>query len=139
MSSNNNYCSTSSSSMPCYCVKISWLSSWVLSIGLVWSLGYSKRTEFNFCWQREILAWRGSVLDVSVFLLKTFCCDQLLWFFWRRCYLADFFFMNNGNLNGKLSGFPSCCIINSLTTLLLSPHPIHSSFRYEIDEFLGIW
>ena len=49
-----------------------------------------------------------------------------------------FLFMNNGTLKGKVSSFPSYCIDNDLMIFLLIPHSIHYSFRYGIDEVLGI-
>ena len=79
------------------------------------------------------------MLDISVFLLKSFDCDQFLWLFWRSCFLIDSFFMNNVPLKVKFSIFPSCCINNSLTPFLLSPQPIQPSFRCLIDEVLSLW
>ena len=71
VSSNNSSCSTSASSMFCSCVSIRWIYSWVFSTGLIWSYGFSKRTEFNFCWWWSILDIWGAVLDVSVILFKS--------------------------------------------------------------------
>ena len=55
------------------------------------------------------------------------------------CSLDYFFFVKNGPLKGQASSFPSCWINNSLTPLLLTPHTIQSSFRYGINEVLGLW
>ena len=46
--------------------------------------------------------------------------------------------MYNGPLKGGVYSVLSCFIKNSLTPLLLSPHPIHVSFGCGIDEVLGI-
>ena len=54
-------------------------------------------------------------------------------------YLAEFLFMKNCPLKGKVSSITSCSINNSITLLLLSPHTIQYSLRYGIDEVLGIW
>ena len=124
VSSYNSSCSTSASSMYCYFVLIRWVSSWVFSIGLIWCYGSSNWTEFTFGLCRAMVARGGSVLDVSVFLLMSFFHDPFLWLFWGSCYLAEFFFINNGPLRGKLSSLPSCCINNYLTPLLLILHPI---------------
>ena len=58
-----------------------WVSSWVLFIILIWSYGYSKRTEFNFCLWHEIVAWNRAELDLSVFLLEFWVRDPFLWLF----------------------------------------------------------
>ena len=79
------------------------------------------------------------MLDISVFLLNYLGRDAFLWLLWRSCYLDELFFMNSGPLKVKDSSFPSCCIKNVLTPLLLSPHPSQYSFRYGIDEVLGLW
>ena len=139
VSSENYSYSTSEYSLLCYFASIRWVSSWVLSIGLIWSYGSSEKTEFTFVRWRAIVAWGGAVLDVSVFLFKYLVHDQLLWFFWRSCSLSEFFFMNNGPLKGHVYSFPSCCINIALIPLLLIPHQIQSYLRYAIDEFLGIW
>ena len=78
------------------------------------------------------------MLDVSMFLLHHFASDPFLLFFFISCYMDAFFFINNGPLKGELSNFPSCCINNSLTPLLVIPHPGHSYFSYVIDEVLGL-
>ena len=73
------------------------------------------------------------MLDVSVFLLKSFGCDKILLLFsWSRSQ-AEFFFKNNGPLKGQVFNFPSCCINNYLMPLLLIPHPSQSYFRYGIN------
>ena len=91
--------------MFCSCVSIRWVSSWVLYICLMWSYGSSKRYDFNVGLLREILAWGGDVLDVSVFLLVPFSRDLFLWFFWRICYLSELLCMNNGTLKVKFLVF----------------------------------
>ena len=139
LSSKNPSCSAYAYSMICSCISILWVSSWVFSIGLIWSYESSKRTDFTYGPWQAILVLGGAVLDVSVFLLKSLGRDKFLWLFWRSCSLAGFFFMNNGPQKGQVSSFPSCCIRNSLSPLLLIPHPIQSSFKYRIDEVLGIW
>ena len=68
VSSNDVSCSTSASSMSCYCMIIRRLSSRLLSIGLICLYKSSKRTDFNFGRWQYILAWGGAILlDVSVF------------------------------------------------------------------------
>ena len=61
-----------------------------ISIGLIWSFGSSNRTEFTFSWWRSVVAWKGSVLDVSVFLLTSLGHDKFVWFFWGSCSLDAF-------------------------------------------------
>ena len=136
VSSKSSSCSTSESSMLWYYVSIWWVSSWVLSIELIWSYGSSKRTGFNFGWWRAIVAWVGSVLYVSVFLLNSLGRDPFSLLLWRSCSLDYFFFMNNGPLKRQVYIFPSCSINNYLTPLLLIPHPMQYSFRYGTDEVL---
>ena len=46
------------------------------------------------------------------------------------------FYVNNGTLKVQVSSFPSYCINNYLTPLLLRTHPRQSYFRYGIDEVL---
>ena len=122
--------SSSASSLMCYsCTSIRLVSSFVFSIGIIWSYGSSKQTDFTLVWQRSIVYLGGDGLDVSVFFFKSLDIDQFLLFFLRRCYLAAFLLMNNGHLKGHVSNFPSFCINNSLTPLLLSPHPRNYSFR----------
>ena len=140
MSSNNYYCSTSASSVSCSCVSIRWVSSWVFSIGLICSYGSSEWTELTFGRGQSIIAWGWPVLlYVSLFLLNSFVHDPCLWFFWRCFYLDDFFFIYNGPLEGQFYIVPTYFINHYLTTLLLIPHLIQSSFRYGIDEVLGLW
>ena len=67
-----------------------------------------------------------------------FGLDTCLLLFWIICSLAASFLMTNGPLKGHISNFLSFCINNSLTPLLVSPYPIQSSFRYGIEEVLGI-
>ena len=139
MSSNNSSCSSSPSSLFFYCISMRRVSSWVFHIGLIYSCGYSKKTELTFGQWRKIVSWGGAVLDVSVFLLNDLGRDTFLWMLRRSCYLDEFFFMNNVTMKGQLSSFPSCCIKNFLITLLLSPHLSQYSFRYGIDMVLGLW
>ena len=80
---------------------------------------------------------RSCVGCVSVFV-EVFSRDSFLLLFCRSCYMDDLFFMNNIPLKGYVSIFPSCFIGNSLTPLLLSSHPRHSSFRYVIHKVLSI-
>ena len=134
LSSNDSSWLTSAPSISCSCVSIRWVPSLVFSIGLIWSYGYSKWNELTFGLWQAIVAWRGSVLGVSVFLLNPFGCVPFLWLFWRSCYLAEFLFMKNGPLKGKLSSFPSCCINKYLKPLLLSPHPI---FLFQVWDWWG--
>ena len=110
--------------MFCSFLSIRWVSSCVLSIWLIWSFWYSKRTEFTFGWWQETVARGGDVLDVLVFLLNSLGCDPFLWFFWRICYLAGLLFMNNGTLKGNVYIFPSLFINNCLTPLLFSINPM---------------
>ena len=55
------------------------------------------------------------------FIFKSLGRDQFLCFLWRSCYLADFFFMNNVPLKGKVYIFTSCCINNYIITFLTIP------------------
>ena len=92
VSSNNSTCSISATYMSCSCVSIIWVSSWVFYIGLIWSYGSSNWTELTFGRRREILAWLGPVLlDVSLFLLKSFVCDPCLWLFWSSFLCVPFY------------------------------------------------
>ena len=138
MSSKNSSCSTSASYMFFSCVSIIWVYSWVLYIRFIWSYGSSKKTELTFGQCQAVLSWRGDVLDVWVFLLKSLGSDPVLWLSQRSCSLDNFFFVTNGTLNEQVYSFP-CCIKISLTHLFLSTHQINSYLRYRIDEFLGIW
>ena len=125
VSSNHSSCSTSASSISYSCVSTVLVSSWALSIGLVWSYGSSHRTELTFEWGRSILAWVVPVLlDVSLLLLKSFGRDSLLWLFLKSCSMGAFLWMYNGPLKRQLSSDPSCFINNSLTPLLLIAHSI---------------
>ena len=78
-------------------------------------------------------------LDISLFLLNYFVLDPCLRFFLRSFSLGAFACMYNGTLKGKCSNVSLCCIISSLTYLLLSPHPRQFSFRYGIEYVLCIW
>ena len=78
------------------------------------------------------------MLDVSVFLLKYLGRDTFLLLLWSRFSLSELLFMKNVPLKGQVSSFPSFCIDNFLTTLLLIPYPRQFCFRYGIDEVLGI-
>ena len=140
MSSKNYSCSISAFYMSCSCLLMRWVYLWVLYVGLIWSYGYSKRTDFTFGQGREILAWGGPVLlDVSLFLLNSFGHDPCLWLFLISCSMGEFLCIYIGPPKGKFSSVTSCCIKYSLTPFFLSRHPIHSSFGYRIDEVLGIW
>ena len=114
------------------------MSSWVLFIELIWSYLSSKRTYFAFVRWQAIVAWEGSVLDVSVSLLKSLCCDPILWLFWKSYYLVNFFFINNGPLKVQVSSFSSFCIKNYLAPFFC-PHSRQFSLSYGIGESLGIW
>ena len=105
----------------------------------MWSYRSSNHNDFNFGWIWETLSWWGSVLYVSVFLLKSLGRGPFLCFFLRSCSMDSFFFVNNVPLKVQVSIFPSCWINSSLMPFWLSPHHRQSSFRYLIDEVLGIW
>ena len=139
MSSNNYSCSTSVYSIFSSCVPIIWVSSWVLSIGLIWQYGSSKRNGFTFGQWQAIVSYIGYVLDVSVFLLSSIGCDTFLWLFWGKFSLTGFLFMNNGHLKGQISSLTSSCIKNYPQPLFLSTHLIQSYFRYGIDGVLSLW
>ena len=135
-SSNKSSCSTSASSVFCSCLSIRLVSSWVLYVGFIWPYGSSKRTEFIFFQWRSTLAWGGAVLYISVFLLKSLGYDPFLWLLLMGCYLVEFFFLRNGYLKGEVSSFPSCCINNYLTPLLLSSYPYlkEECIGYELNN-----
>ena len=46
---------------------------------------------------------------------------------------------NNGPLKGYVYNLPSCCINNSLISLLSSTNTNHFSFRYGGEKFFDIW
>ena len=84
---------------------------------IVFSYGYSKRTEFILVWLRAIIALGGAQLNASVFLLKYLGLDPCLWLFWKSCSLDEFLLTNNDPLKEQVSNFLSCWINNYLTTL----------------------
>ena len=92
VSSNNS--SSSESYLVCStCVSTRWLSSYVLSIGLIWSYGSSNQTEFTFGQLQAIVTLGGAVLYLSVCLLKSLGRDPFLWFLWRIYSLDAILFM----------------------------------------------
>ena len=79
------------------------------------------------------------VFGFIIFLLKSFEIDPCLWFFLRSCSLGAFACMYNGPIKGGFSSVQSCCINSYITPLLLIPHPRQFSFRYWIEDVLGMW
>ena len=105
------------------------MALWVLKLYWVQFL----TTGINCILRRTCVVWFICVFIEVLWLWSMFLL------FWMSCSLCEFLFIYNGPLKGQWSSFPSCCINNYLTPLLLIPHPIKSSFRYGIDEVLGIW
>ena len=67
----------------------------------------------------------GSWLMFMIVMKELLYC----WLFlYEQCYMKF-----------NVSNFPTCCINNSLTNLLLIPHPQQSYFRYGIEDFIGLW
>ena len=58
--------------------------------------------------------------------------------FMKDLFSGCHFIYENFPLKGQVSSFPSCSIYNSLTPLLLIPHPRQTYFRYGIDEVLDL-
>ena len=90
----------------CYfCVSVSRVLSLILYIGLMWSYGSTKWTEFNLGLWWEIVTFEGPDIDVSIFLLKYFGLDICLFLFGSSCSIDAFFFINNGPLKGRVYKF----------------------------------
>ena len=53
--------------------------------------------------------------------------------------MGAFLCLYNGPLKGQFSSVPSCYTDNSHTPLLLNTNTKYPSFRYVIDEVLGLW
>ena len=74
--------SSSSSSLVCSLLASTILVSLlVFSIGFILSYGSKKWTEFILGLLYTSVAFGGSEIYVSTFLLKSLCLDPLLWFF----------------------------------------------------------
>ena len=105
----------------------------------MWLYGSKNRTDFILGLWRKFVALGGPDTDVPLLLLNSLGLDPSLWLFWRRCSIYAFFVINSGSLKGHAYNFPSCCINNSLTSLLSSPHPKHFPFMYGDENFLDLW
>ena len=117
-----------------------WVSSLVLSIGLMWSYGSENWTDFTLgLWRKRVALW-GPELDVLTFLLKSLGLYQCLWLLWRSYYLAEFLLIKRVLWKGgRILNLTSWCINNYLTSLLLMAHAIKIYFRFGSDKFIDLW
>ena len=93
------------------CSSTRWVSSLVLSIGLMWSCGSKNQTKFTLrvCCTGGDLG--GLDLSVSTLLLKSLGINLCLWFFWRSCSIDAFFLTKMVLWKGMFPNFQHAALI----------------------------
>ena len=135
----NSSCSTSVFHVLFFCINN--VSIFMSIFHMVNTVAWVIKSDWFHFWIRvsNCILSRSFVFGCIFILLKSFGSDSCFWLFWRSCSLGFFACMYNGLLKGNFSIVSSCYINSSLTPLLLFPHTIQFSFRYGIDDVLGIW